>query len=625
MRKSKVTTVVTLLTFFIVFGVTTFSRADDTKTAKEKKARKQAAQVAQEQAATESAREAELKASLEKQARTIQELTRAMDQMRAQMQQQMNDIQSLKSGLDQSRSTAEEADKKATELAGLPKEVQALTTSTDTLSKNVAEAKKSADDAKKLSENLDSIRFKGITLTPGGFMAAETVWRSKALSADINTPFNSIPLPGSPMNQVSEFNASGRQSRISMLAEGKLGVVKIGGYYEADFLSAGVTSNNNQSNSYTFRQRQFWGQAKFDSGWTLTGGQMWSLVTETKKGLDNRTEATPMTIDAQYTVGFSWARQYGFRVAKNFGDKVWLGFSVESPATTLTVHGNNNNFLLGAPGTSGGLLNPIANYAFSAAPDFIAKAAFEPGWGHFEVFGVLRTFRDRVYPNYALSTNPTAGAFNDSRMGGGVGVNARVPLANKKVDVGLHFLGGDGIGRYGNSGLADVTVRPDGTLAPIHNFQSLGTVELHPTPKLDIYMYVGGEYAARTAYTAAGKGVGYGSPLFNNFACYVEPLPGSSVSTPTSVGGSTGYIPGSLGSNCTGDTKSLTEASFGFWYRFYKGPKGTIQFGPQYSYVLRNTWSGIGNGTVNGVVVNSNGAPHGIENMVFTSFRYYIP
>ena len=36
---------------------------------------------------------------------------------------------------------------------------------------------------------------------------------------------------------------------------------------------------------------------------------MWSLVTETKKGVDNRTEALPMTIDPQYTVGFSWARQ----------------------------------------------------------------------------------------------------------------------------------------------------------------------------------------------------------------------------------------------------------------------------------------------------------------------------
>ena len=47
-----------------------------------------------------------------------------------------------------------------------------------------------------------------------------------------------------------------------MLAEGKLSDVKLSGYVEADFLSAGVTSNNNQSNSYTLRQRQVWGQAR---------------------------------------------------------------------------------------------------------------------------------------------------------------------------------------------------------------------------------------------------------------------------------------------------------------------------------------------------------------------------
>ena len=142
--------------------------------------------------------------------------------------------------------------------------------------------------------------------------------------------------PGNEQSHITEFNASGRQSRIAMLAQGKLKGVTIGGYYEGDFLSAGITSNDNQSNSYTFRQRQFWGQAKFDSGWTVTGGQMWSLVTETKNGVDNRTEATTQTIDAQYNVGFSWARQYGLRVSKRLSatSSGWR-LSVEEAQTTL--------------------------------------------------------------------------------------------------------------------------------------------------------------------------------------------------------------------------------------------------------------------------------------------------
>ena len=260
-----------------------------------------------------------------------------------------------------------------------------------------------------------ALRYKGITITPGGFLAGEFVRRSRALGSDINTPFNSVTMPGASQSNMSEFFGTGRQSRISMLAEGKLASAKLSGYYEADFLSAGITSNNNQSNSYTLRQRQVWAQAAFNSGWSITGGQMWSLVTETKHGMDNRTEAVPMTIDPQYTVGFSWARQYGLRLVKNFNNKVWFGASMENSQATVTSHNNAANFLVGSAGAGGGLYNggittcstsasgvttcsPAASYSFNPSPDFIAKLAFEPGFGHYEVFGVFSSFRDRVFP-----------------------------------------------------------------------------------------------------------------------------------------------------------------------------------------------------------------------------------
>ena len=124
-------------------------------------------------------------------------------------------------------------------------------------------------------------------------------------------------------------------------------MAKLTGYVESDFLSAGVTSNNNESNSYSLRQRQVWGQAAFNNGFGVTAGQMWSLVTETRKGLDNRTEALPMNIDPQYNVGFSWARQYGFRVTKNFGNKFWLGASIENPQTLFSASGQSPELLAG--------------------------------------------------------------------------------------------------------------------------------------------------------------------------------------------------------------------------------------------------------------------------------------
>jgi hypothetical protein len=558
---------------------------------------------------------------------------RQIRQLGEQVQSRDQQIQQLEQRLDQSQATAQQAQTKADAAAAQAdnqsQAVSALKTDVTDLKANATNAALSLQETQKnIKDQLESpmaIHYKGITLTPGGFLAAETVYRSHALGSDINTPFNSIPYDGASQSNLSEFFGSGRQSRVSMLAEGKLSSATLRGYYEADFLSAGVTSNNNESNSYTLRQRQVWAQAGLNSGWTFTGGQMWSLATETKKGMDNRTEALPMTIDPQYTVGFSWARQYGFRVTKDFNNKMWLGFAVEDSQATVGGHGANNNYLLGAQGTGGGLYNATANYSYNATPDFIFKAAFEPGWGHYEVFGIVSDFRDRIFPGETAATPTAAGAFNNSAIGSGIGVNARGSLVDKHLDLGLHFLGGRGVGRYGTAGLPDLVVRPDGVLDPIKSYQALATAEIH-AKKLDVYFNFGGEYAARTTFSDT-KAIGYGSPFSDNSGCSTETLPAStSVTVLTATGTATvpvlgavgtplsgGFNPGGL-SKCTGDTKNVLEATTGFWYRFYKGPKGTLQWGPQYSYVIRDAWS-----DKNGLNVQAN------DNMFFTSFRYYLP
>ena len=213
-----------------------------------------------------------------------------------------------------------------------------------------------------------SIRYKGVTLTPGGFIAAETVFRTRAVSADINTPFNSIPFGGNSLSKVSEFNFTARQSRPTVLVETNIGPTKVSGYFEADFLGAGTTSNNRQTNSYVFRQRQIWAQVAFDSGLSITGGQMWSLATENKKGIQNRQEALPLIIDPQYVVGFTWQRAYGLRVTQSLLDnRLAAGISIEGPQATVGGRGfstftnaagaTSQNFFLNAPGNSGGLFN----------------------------------------------------------------------------------------------------------------------------------------------------------------------------------------------------------------------------------------------------------------------------
>lgn len=559
----------------------------------------------------------------------VQSLKDAIAAQQAALAQQQQQIQELRDELRHKDQVVQQAQTAASDAATKADAAQAQATQqqqtvgelksdvTDlkaNMASTVVTVQETQKSVKSGAENPVALHFKGITITPGGFLAAETVRRSRALGADINTPFNAVPMPGASTTGISEFFGSGRQSRISMLAEGRLKTATIRGYVEADFLSAPVTANNNESNSYGLRQRQAWGQAALDSGWTFTGGQMWSLATETKVGLDNRSEALPMTIDPQYVVGFSWARQYGFRVTKNFSNKAWFGISVEDASATLTSHGNASNFLVGTAGVTSGLFNNQANYSFNPSPDIIAKMAFEPGFGHYEIFGVYSRFRDRVFPCEDILSTTTCGtgttpgvpnasdAFNSSKNGGGIGVNARWSFAGKHIDVGLHGLGGSGIGRYGSAGLPDVAVHADGSLYLVKDLQGNTTLEFH-YPKFNVYFNTGAEYAARSGdYDAiTGKYVGYGSPFFSNSGCFTETGPGAG-----------GFAPGGLAS-CTADTRVIIEGTAGFWHKIYAGPKGRIQWGLQFSYLDRQAWSGVG------------GEPHGVDGIVLSSFRYYLP
>jgi len=127
-----------------------------------------------------------------------------------------------------------------------------------------------------LNDKIDSpaaIHYKGVTITPVAFFAAEGVWRQHSVNSDVNTPFNSIPLPSASEGHVSEMNFSGRQSRLGVLIEANPGTLKLTGYAEMDFLGSGTTSNNNQSNSYVLRQRQIWGRVETAGGFSMTGGQ----------------------------------------------------------------------------------------------------------------------------------------------------------------------------------------------------------------------------------------------------------------------------------------------------------------------------------------------------------------
>jgi len=543
-----------------------------------------------------------------------------IDSLKQQLADRDTQLQQAQTAAQQAQAAAQQAQQAAQtqqqQLSDNSEAVTSLKTSVADLQTNTTSVVSTIQDnqaqVKKAIESPDTIHFKGITLSPtGSFIEAATVNRTRGTASDIPTAFNAIPFDAANAGNISEFYATGRQSRLALLAEGKVSNATIRGYYEVDWLGAGTTSNNNQSNSYVLRDRQLWAQAQLNSGWTFTAGQMWSLATETKQGLTNRSEVPPLTIDPNYNVGFVFTRQYGFRVVKQVGNTFWFGASIEDPQTltpSCAAAGTGascpTNYVIGASGTNAGLYNNTTTYSYNLAPDLIAKIAYEPKWGgHYELFGIARFFRNRIYPNAGAATPSAAGAYNDSTVGGGVGGGFRVPTFKKHLDVGLKGLYGEGTNRYGTSTLPDTTLRPDAQLALLHGFSTLGTLEWHATPRLDVYANYGADYAGRR-YFAMGSGFeGYGSPNLVNTGCSTEVVPGTTTS---------GYTP-SNPSKCAGVNKDTQEATFGWWYDFYKGPHGRLRQSLQYSYVIRNTWSGVG------------GAPSATNNVIETAIRYYMP
>jgi hypothetical protein len=525
-------------------------------------------------------------------------------------------------------------------------------TVTDLRANQTSLASTVSDETAKIKKDIESptvLHYKGVGITPGGFTAAETVFRTKATGGDIATPFTSIPFSASDGAHITEFYGSARQSRVSLMAEGKAPWGTVRGYWEADWLGTGTSSNNNQSNSYVLRQRVIWGQMALKDGIAFTGGQLWSLATEDRKGISNLSGDVmlPQTIDPNYNAGFVWTRQFGLR-ATYTAPKFAVGISAENPQVLGPAGSNTLNsgvaYIWGQPGANGGLYNGAASdgstttsscttstsssgattvtctpviapalttYAINPNPDFLAKIAIDPGWGHYEVFGLSRTYRDRIYHYTSATvagktTNTYESAFNDTEWGGGLGGSLRVPVVPKYLDFGIKGLWGAGVGRYGDTTIADVTVKPTGAFSPLHSWSALSTLELHATPRLDVYANYGGDYIGRTSFmTSGGKVSGYGVSETNS-GCTAEPLPNAA-----SGGGPTFPV---AAANCSGNTRDIGEATLGYWYDFYKGPLGRFRQGMQYSYSDRIVWA-----TKDGY------APKGIDNMFWTSLRYYLP
>jgi hypothetical protein len=219
---------------------------------------------------------------------TIDELQRQLNEMRSQMVKMQNRITELEAarGIAGTNSSTD------------PRLLQSQTSPSQALRRQPNKAKS--------PEESTSFHYKGLTLTPGGFLEGTMLVRTRNENADIANNYSAIPLNGSPNAKLSEFRGTARNSEFSLLFQGAAGSSKLKAYVETDFLGAAPTANYVESNSWTPRLRQLWIQIDRPSGWTLTAGQMWSLLTTNQQGIATLGELKPDEEDGQYVVGFTW-------------------------------------------------------------------------------------------------------------------------------------------------------------------------------------------------------------------------------------------------------------------------------------------------------------------------------
>ena len=508
---------------------------------------------------------------------------------------------------------AEPAQADSDEVAALRQQVQELTRRLDALAQQQARAAAAppaatAAPAPSPAPALTTPAFMAgpVKVTLGGFVELMVVNRSRNEAADWASNFNAlIPFPQSPNYNLSEFHLTERQSRFSALAQGPGDDPNIAAeaYLEGDFGAAPSNGNNNESTSFSPRVRHFYADYwRKDAGWYLLFGQTWSLLTQNKVGINPRQENIPLTIDGQYVPGFNWTRTPQLRFVKTFGETVAFGLSLENPAALVTSATTAPATFLTTTNYSPVFNTQGAGSAYAglittdSAPDVIAKLAFDPGWGHYEVFAMDRTFRDRN-SNIALAAHG-----NNSTNAVSYGGSVLLPIVPKVFEFTASVLAGEGIGRYGSAQLPDATIKPDGTLAAIKGYDVLVGFNWKPDPAWTLYAYAGREHADKTDFSvvdpvaAATYGFGYGSPRFNDSGCLIE---GSAAA-------------------CSGNTSSITQETLGGWWKFYQGTLGNMQLGVQLTHVTRDAYLGTVTGTPNTTV-----SPSTNINLGLISFRYY--
>src|SRR5467141_278159 len=161
------------LSLFLVSGI---AFADTPKDADAQPAKAQPAKPKAAKKAENS--NAAIAAQLEELRQTLQSQQEQLQMLKEELSKRDRQIDEAREAAAAANARATEASTKATEAVNASAEVK---TEASSLSSTVATA--AAQEKKAEEEGPATIKYKGVNLTPGGFLAAETVTRTRAASA----------------------------------------------------------------------------------------------------------------------------------------------------------------------------------------------------------------------------------------------------------------------------------------------------------------------------------------------------------------------------------------------------------------------------------------------------------
>jgi hypothetical protein len=416
-------------------------------------------------------------------------------------------------------------------------------------------------------------------LSLSGWLEGAMTWRDHNEFAAASATNFGTPFPKSVAYDDHELRADARNSYLTLnMKSAMVDDVKLNGRLEVDFQSIGDNATQN-NDAWSPRLRHAFVEVDNEAtGWHLVVGQTYALTTP--YGNQVRSDGSP-SADKAWTMlpaspiinvgqlddigpaGVNSPRPFEFRVVKTFSDTA-LAMSLDSQIVSwgANVAGTSPVYTgttLSAAANNQFNSNAAQNLSLSTLPDVLTKATWQPDPRYFyEVFGIMRTYRDMAGASGLSGTGTTHGV--------GVGIDSFIKAWPGKLDI-TGGLGYGSLGGYAGNGIADVTFDANGKPIAVKEVQGWLGLLAHPNRNLDLIAYVGSERS--TAAGISGINYGWGNPNFLNGGCNV------------------------LGGTCNGSVKGVTDVEIGAIWRFYNGSYGHIDFMPQLTWLDKTLFADI--------------------------------